>query len=180
MIFKNYSFSASAKTITFNEAISLEGITTITNLADNVLIYQFNNPSLGATLSSDGKVLTLAFDTTSMSDSDKLQIGYGVPSQQALNLASEETLSFLKFILQLLKPLGITTGAGSNRLSVDVNAVTGTIGTVTTVTGVTTVTTVTTVSTLSNISQVGGVNSFCLMKDASMNTFANLVRSRIT
>lgn len=175
MIFKNYSFNSSAKTITFNEAISLEGITTITNLADNVLIYQFNNPSLGATLSSDGKVLTLDFDTTSMSNSDKLQIGYGVPSQQALNNASEETLSFLKFILQMLKPLGIVTGSGSNRLSVDVNAVATSV-----TASVSTVTTVTTVTTLLNISQVGGVNSFCLMKDASMNTFANLVRSRIT
>lgn len=168
MIFKNYSFSAATSTITFNESIYLEGITTITNLSDNVLIYQFNNPLLGGSLSSDRKTLTLVFDTSSMSDADPLQIGYGVPSPQANNPASEETLAVLKFLLQMLKPLGMTTGAGSNRLSVDVNAVTGAV------------TSVGTVTTLTNITNIGNVNSFCLMKDTSMNTFSNLVRSRIS
>ena len=55
--------------------------------------------------------------------------------------AEEGSLSLLRRIFQLLKPLGIISGNGSNRLSVDINNISGgTVGTVSTVTTVTTVT----------------------------------------
>jgi len=89
--------------------------------------------------------------------------------------ATEETLGYLKSLMHILKPLQIVTGAGSNRLSLDVNAVT----TLPTLAAVTTVTTVTTVSSVTNIAQMGGVNAFQMMKDISLNTFNNSVRSRL-
>ena len=70
-----YTFDASAKTITFSGAFSsleLPHIKVITNVTDNIMIYQFNEPTLGGSLT--GLVLTLDYDTTSMSDTDELQI----------------------------------------------------------------------------------------------------------
>ena len=70
----NYTFNASAKTIAFNDytTISLKNILLITNTTSNVIIYNF--ASLGGTVS--GNVLTLTYNTTSMSNSDNLQIFY--------------------------------------------------------------------------------------------------------
>lgn len=70
----------------------------------------------------------------------------------------EESLTLLRSIFRILKPLSFITGGGSNRLSVDVNGVTtlpslssNTLGTVTTVS---------TVSTVSNIT-AGTVTANC-------------------
>lgn len=69
-----YTFDASAKTIVHADFsdIGLDGIQLITNVADNVVIYQFNSPSKGGSLATD--TLTLTHDTTSMSDTDELMI----------------------------------------------------------------------------------------------------------
>lgn len=98
---------------------------------------------------------------------------------QAVNPAEEGSLALLRRIFQLLKPLGIITGGGSNRLSVDVNNV-GTLGTVTTVTGVTGVTTVTTVSTVNNQAAMGGIPAFDMMKSLSRAGYANGPRANIS
>ena len=104
---------------------------------------------------------------------------------QAVNPAEEGSLALLRRIFQLLKPLGIITGGGSNRLSVDVNNV-GTLGTVTTVstvTGVTTVTTVTgvtTVGTVNNQAAMGGIPAFDMMKSLSRAGYANGPRANIS
>lgn len=68
----SYTFDASAKTVNSADFTSLEKIQLITNVTDNVIIYNFASPTKGGTLSST--TLTLTYDTTSMSDSDKLQI----------------------------------------------------------------------------------------------------------
>lgn len=72
----NYIFSASAKTITFGDyaAIELERILLITNVTDNIIIYNFADSTKGGTVS--GNVLTLAYDTSTMANSDKLLIYY--------------------------------------------------------------------------------------------------------
>jgi len=96
-----------------------------------------------------------------------------------INPATEETLAnvgvsvndqsiwMLRKILTLLKPLGMTTGAGSNRLSIDINALP-------------TLATVTTVGTVTNLAYIGNVNSFSLMKDTSRNAYANGIRGNLT
>lgn len=92
------------------------------------------------------------------------------------NLATEDGITLLKRVLLLLKPLGIVTGGGSNRLSVDVNAV----GTLATVTTVTTVTTTTTVGTVNNQANMGGVAAFDLMKAMSRSAYNTGIRSKIS
>ena len=74
----NYTFDASAQTITFNGYYKLRTIQLITNVTDNIIIYNFASATTGATASYDAAAdvttLTLTYDTTSMSDSDELQI----------------------------------------------------------------------------------------------------------
>ena len=68
----NYTFDASAKTIDCADFSAIEKIAIITNITTWDIIYQFNNALKGGTLA--GTVLTLDFNTTTMSDTDDLQI----------------------------------------------------------------------------------------------------------
>ena len=87
------------------------------------------------------------------------------------DISLDSTLTEIKnLLLGITKPLTQVTGAGSNRLSVDVNAVTGTVSTVTTVT------TVTTCSTVTNQINLGGVSAFELQKAMAHNAFNNSIR----
>jgi len=87
-------------------------------------------------------------------------------------LATENGVILLRRILLLLKPLGIITGGGSNRLSVDINNIAG--GTVTTVT------TVTTVGAVNNQVAMGGVAAFDLMKSMSRMAYNSGVRAKLS
>lgn len=75
-VIPRYTFNAAAKTVTFPDfdAIRLERLALITNTTDNIIIYNFADPTKGATVS--GNVLTLDYDTTGMSDSDAIRIDY--------------------------------------------------------------------------------------------------------
>jgi hypothetical protein len=75
-IISNYTFNPTERTITFNDydSIDLERVLLITNVTRNEVIYSFADPAKGGSVS--GNVLTLNFDTTGMSSTDKLQIWY--------------------------------------------------------------------------------------------------------
>lgn len=89
----NYQFNSANGQITFVDylSINLSSVLLITNTTDNIIIYNFASPPLGATVS--GNVLDLNFDTSSMSDTDSLQIYY---DDTEINAATEETLSALQ------------------------------------------------------------------------------------
>jgi hypothetical protein len=102
-----------------------------------------------------------------------------------INPATEESLSLLKRILILLKPLGNITGGGSNRLNIDVNSITNGVPiaaaqTLANVTTVATVTTVTTVGTVTNQAQIGGIVAFEQLKSINRIGYANSIRANIT
>jgi len=81
-----YSFNPAAKTVTFSgltQQITLANILLITNVTANTIIYNFASSSTGA-VSFANNVLTLDYDTTSMSSTDVLQV--------YLDLAGEESL----------------------------------------------------------------------------------------
>jgi hypothetical protein len=79
------------------------------------------------------------------------------------DIGLDSTLTEIKnLLIAIMKPLTQVTGAGSNRLSVDVNNLVG--GTVTTVT------------TVTNQTNIGGVSAFELQKATSHNAFANAIR----
>lgn len=114
----NYTFTAAAGTIDFNDyvTIDIEGVLLISNVVDNVIIYRFEDPLKGGTVA--GNTLTLTFDTSTMSDSDELQIWYEDGSTtQAISgivtanagtnldtsaLALEATLQSIKTAVELL------------------------------------------------------------------------------
>lgn len=68
----SYTFDASLKTIDSADFTSLEKIQLVTNVTDGIIIYNFADSAKNGTLS--GTTLTLDYDTTSMDDTDKLQI----------------------------------------------------------------------------------------------------------
>lgn len=76
-VIANYTFNAAGKTITLSDfgTVRLDRLALITNVTNNVILYNFADPTLGATVSSN--VITLVgANTTGMSNTDKLQIIY--------------------------------------------------------------------------------------------------------
>ena len=79
----SYTFDASSGTITIsglNTDLTLDQFLLITNVADNVIIYNFSDPTKGGTVSNN--VLSLTYDTSSMSDDDPLLIYLDIPKYQ--------------------------------------------------------------------------------------------------
>jgi len=75
----DYTFDASAKTITLKDVYAQKRFLLITNVTTGDIIYQFNDAALGfSNISFDyaefKTTVTLSFDTTSMNDTDELQI----------------------------------------------------------------------------------------------------------
>ena len=81
----NYTFNKTAKQITFTDynPILLNSVLLIVNVTDNIIIYNFADPTKGGTVATN--VLTLAYDTSSMADSDKLLIYYDDPAAVEAN-----------------------------------------------------------------------------------------------
>ena len=77
-----YLFDASERQIVIPGGVQREQLILITNVTDNKVIYNFSDPELTATaytIATDIRNVTttrvtLAYDTTTMSDTDKLQI----------------------------------------------------------------------------------------------------------
>ncbi len=74
-----YTFDASERTITFTDVTTLlkRKVSVIFNVTDGICIYDFSKPTaanLGGTVATN--VLTLAYNTTTMSDTDELAIYY--------------------------------------------------------------------------------------------------------
>lgn len=93
----NYTFDASAQTITFAQfpAIDLERILLVTNVTDNIIIYNFANSSLGGSVATN--VLTVDYDTTTMDDTDDLQIHYIAPDDNVIIDDAGATYTYFGF-----------------------------------------------------------------------------------
>lgn len=111
------------------------------------------------------------------------RIGLKDTTNTQINPAQEESLTLLRRIFQLLRPLGFITGSGSNRINLDVNNVTtlpslstNTLGTVTNITNLPTLANVTTVSnvtnlpTLANVTTVAGVTGVTNVTNLATST----------
>ena len=124
ILFEDYTFNAATKQITFNtpSSVLLEQLLLITNVTDNVIIYNFADPLFGGTISNN--VLTLTYNTVSMSNSDGLQIfldNLSTPSsQETLQYLSDQT-ALLGRIVKLLEPSSVQNTTG--RQIVDIGVV---------------------------------------------------------
>lgn len=98
------------------------------------------------------------FEKTKLTDSSGILI----------NPVREESLTLLRRIFQLLKPLSMVTGGGSNRLNVDV----------TTVTNVANIATGA-LASVTTVNNLGGITTFDLLKAMSRTAYSNGIRSKI-
>lgn len=170
-LIKDYSFSASAKQVTLNNigtTLEMEDILLITNTTDNITIYQFNDPLLGATIS--GNVLTLTYSTVSMSDTDSLQIWVDLPNTdfEALNTMLQDSLNEVVRQLQMIRN---ASGMPDQAKRVRCNVETGTVA-------IASNQDIRTVSTVTNLTQAGG---FALQSQTMQltNAGAQNIRNRI-
>lgn len=161
VLFQDYTFNAATKQITFNttDVVSLNQVLVITNVTDNVIIYNFADPAKGGTIANN--VLTLTFDTTAMSDTDSLQIFldlYGTPS-------TDDSVVLLRRLIQLLTPIATQDAAQRQRVAVE---------------------TIANMATVSTVSQITTLNSYANVDarfpiiDQARNTFANGIRQNLT
>lgn len=158
VLFQDYTFNAATKQITFNttDVVSLNQVLVITNVTDNVIIYNFADAAKGGTIANN--VLTLTFDTTSMSNTDSLQIFldlYGTPS-------TDDSVVLLRRLIQLLTP--IATQDSRQRQRVVVEGIEGAA----------------TINTVQTVNNFGGVDTRYLLIDTARNMFANGIRQNLT
>lgn len=127
----SYIFDASAQTITCSDFTALEKIAIITNLVTWDIIYQFNNPA--KLWSLVWTTLTLVFDTTTMSDTDEIQIIV----EKDINPATfewQEVTALLRGIFSLLQlPRNHDQANNADRVNV-INTIAATVTTITTLT----------------------------------------------
>ena len=111
----NYTFNPVAKTVTFTDysSIDLSNIILITNVTDGTIIFNFASPSLVGTVA--GNVLTLNYDTSAMSNTDRLAIYL----DDTYTPASDETLVLLRRMVKLLEPLSTVDSQNRQRISLD-------------------------------------------------------------
>jgi len=111
-----YTFNASAKTITFSELaqpITLANILLITNVTANTIIYNFADPTTGAS-SFTNNVLTLDYNTSvSMNSSDVLQIFLDIESKD------ESLHDLLRRMNKLLESNAVVDSQLRQRITLD-------------------------------------------------------------
>lgn len=93
-IIHNYTFSASGKSITFNEysTILLSNVLVITNVTRGIIIYNFTQVAFGGSVTDN--ILTLTYNTSTMADSDQLQIFYDDSGDEAKIVDYESSTVF--------------------------------------------------------------------------------------
>jgi hypothetical protein len=128
-LLETYTFSPSTKQVTFitTQTITLERLLLITNVTTNQIIYNFADPSAGGTITNN--VLTLNYNTTSMSASNKLQIyidnGYSPSTDETLQLVNEQT-ELLRRMTKLLEPSARASNAGLQMVDASFTTITAT------------------------------------------------------
>ena len=114
--FGSYSFNAASKQITFgglpnNEYIGIQQVLLITNVTSTPPVIIFNFASSGGTMSNN--VLTLTYNTTSMSNSDQLQIYIDT------EMVNETLHALLRRMNKLLESNAVVDSNLRQRISID-------------------------------------------------------------
>jgi hypothetical protein len=160
VLFQDYTFDSASQKITFNttDVVSLNQVLVITNVTENIIIYNFADPAKGGSIVNN--VLTLTFDTTTMSNTDSLQIFldlYGTPS-------TDESVVLLRRLIQLLTPIATQDVQQRQRVVVE-SLSNGALSTVTNV---------------GNLQTYSNIPSYFPIIDQARNTFANGIRQNLT
>lgn len=181
----SYAFDPIAKTVTFSGLagnISIENILLITNVVDNITIYVFADTATGG-VSFVNNVLTLTYDTSSMSATDKLQIYLDVDSAtfDETRSALEDQVVLLRRIVKILESQSAIDSANRQRITIDnIAAMVTPASTALPVSGTVTSNIGTgTVSLVTNISQLAGRDQQ-LFSEWSRTAYNTGIRSQLT
>jgi hypothetical protein len=134
-IITTYTFVPAAKTVQLTGlgSVDIKGLLLITNVTDNIIIYNFADATKGGTAA--GNTITLTYDTSLMSSGDNLQIFYDDAdytqpvSASALPLPSgaatlaeqgvlESLIDTLQELIQRLAPIGSWSSSGNAAMRV--------------------------------------------------------------
>ncbi len=146
----NYAFDHTTGTITLPDysEVELERLLLITNVTTGVMLYNFADPTLGATPSAN--TFDLETDTSGMTSGDTLQIWYDDPSAE---LAEASQIDLLNEIMHLMLAAanGITNIANMRDTinSMRVGITSGSVG----------ITANQTVGTVTNLQQLGSYDA---------------------
>lgn len=166
LLITNYNFNAEAKTITLNDytLVYLQGLLMIINISNSAkpTLYQFNDTGLTATVNDN--VITLGYDTTSMNDSDVLEIFYDDILQDTKR--SEEAM-LLRRLVDILESNATVDSNNRQKIAVEVMPSTTISGSLTTV------------STVTSVSQIASVDARYQIIDWARVAY-NTLRSNIT
>jgi hypothetical protein len=121
ILFETYTFNAASKQITFNttDVVTLEQLLVITNVTTNRIIYNFADPSAGGSIVNN--ILTLDYDTTSMSNADKLQIfidNNATPASEDTLQALQDQTALLSRMVKLLEPSSVAGSTGRQQVEI--------------------------------------------------------------
>jgi hypothetical protein len=163
VLINNYVFDSSLKRVTFSDysSIDLEGVLLITNVSINEIIYNFAEPTKGGTIS--GNQLTLTYDTTAMSGSDKLQIFYENGENAASDVTSQAILDGLATLRRMAKnmeSLQVVDAAQRQRVAIEV------------IPGVN-------VGSISTLNTLGGVPTFYQLVDWARASYNTSIRPKL-
>jgi len=154
----NYTFNPAAKTVTFTDYASLDlsDVILITNVTDGTIIFNFASPNLVGSVAAN--VLTLNYDTTAMSSTDKLAIYL----DDAYTPSSDEALVLLRRMVKLMEPLAVQDSNQRQRVNVEAIANMNIVNQVT------------------NVRDLASVDARFLFIDTARNAYANGIRANIT
>lgn len=166
----SYVFNKTAKTVTFTgySSIRIEGIRLITNVNTREMIYCFNDPAFGGTVS--GNILTLDYDTSAMADTDKLMIVYDPPSGGFFDRVTELLRMIMDFVRAPDYAIPTATGKKIQCL----------VAADSQLQSVATVTTVSTLTNLTNLNNFNAIDSRNLIWAGWENQYNEGIRSKIT
>jgi hypothetical protein len=154
----NYTFNPVAKTVTFTDYASLDlsDVILITNVTDGTIIFNFASPNLVGSVAAN--VLTLNYDTTAMSSTDKLAIYL----DDAYTPSSDEALVLLRRMVKLMEPLAVQDSLQRQRVNVD------------------SIANMNVLNQTTNLLQFAGVDIRFQFIDQARNAYANGIRANIT
>ena len=109
-----YTFDKVSKTITFSGFnCSLDGLLMVTDVTNNTIIYQFNDPAKGGSLVNNTLTLDYNTNVAGFSNTDNLQIFYWSEAPQGVTLSEIDSL-IARRDLSMLRRLENDTVQGKN------------------------------------------------------------------
>jgi hypothetical protein len=171
----SYTFDPIAKTIAFSNLasnITLENILLINNATANTVIYTFAGGTTKGQTSFTNNVLTLDFNTSSMSATDKLQIYLDVDAAtfDETRSALEDQIVLLRRMVKIMESQSATDFGNRQRVAIDSTITVPVSGTVTSNIGS---------GTVANIAQLAGRDQQ-LFSEWSRTAYNTGIRSQLT